>query len=135
MMMALGDFVFELRGAAYQDFRRQTEWRHAVHSRVGRRPASQYVGPGSDSITLSGTLLPELTGGRATLDRLREMGDQGKAWPLVEGNGRIYGLWTVQSVSEISTVFFRDGVPRKIEFALSLHRVDDDRIDPVGSMP
>lgn len=135
MMMALGDFVFELRGAAYQDFQRQTEWRHVRHSRVGERPASQFLGPGSDTITLSGTLMPELTGGRRNLDRLREMGNEGKAWPLVEGSGRIYGLWTVKSVSETSTTFFADGVPRKIEFGLTLERVDDDRVEQLGSLP
>lgn len=126
MMMALGDFVFELRGAAYQDFQRQTEWRHASQSRIGQRPASQFLGPGPDTITLSGTLLPELTGGRATLDELRAMGDRGEAWPLVEGSGRIYGLHKIRSVSETATVFFPDGVPRKIEFSLVLERVDDE---------
>ncbi len=133
MMMALGDFVFALSSAAYQDFQRQTEYRHASHSRIGDRPASQYLGPGADNITLSGTLMPELTGGRATLDQLREMGQQGKAWALVEGSGRMYGLWVIKSVSETATVFFADGVPRRIEFSLALERVDDDRIDLLGS--
>lgn len=133
MMMALGDFVFELPSAAYQSFQRQTEFRHASHPRIGERPASQYLGPGADTVTLSGTLMPEFTGGRASLDRLREMGAEGKAWALVEGSGRIYGLWVVKSVAETSTVFFADGVPRKIEFSLSLERVDDDRIDMMGS--
>jgi len=128
MMMALGDFVFELRGAAYQDFERQTEFRHASHDRVGQRPAFQYVGPGADSITLSGTLLPEFTGGRANLDELREMGATGEPRTLVEGSGRLYGLWVIRNVRETNTVFMQDGQPRKIEFSLALARVDDDRI-------
>lgn len=132
MMMALGDFVFELRGAAYQDLQRQTEYRHASHSRVGQRPAYQNVGPGADSITLSGTLLPEFTGGRASLDELREMGELGEPEPLVEGTGRLYGLWVISNVRETSTVFFQDGAPRKIEFSLALERVDDDRIAQSG---
>jgi hypothetical protein len=128
MMMALGDFVFELRGAAYWDFQRQTEFRHASHDRVGQRPAFQYVGPGADSITLSGTLLPEFTGGRANLDELREMGATGEPRTLVEGSGRLYGLWVIRNVRETNTVFMQDGQPRKIEFSLALARVDDDRI-------
>jgi hypothetical protein len=128
MMMALGDFVFELRGAAYWDFERQTEFRQASHARVGQRPAFQYVGPGADSITLSGTLLPEFTGGRANLDELREMGATGEPRTLVEGSGRLYGLWVIRNVRETNTVFMQDGQPRKIEFSLALARVDDDRI-------
>lgn len=135
MMMALGEFVFALRTAAYQDFKRQAEYRHASRSRVGVRPASQYLGPGAETITLSGVLLPELTGGRASLDALRAMGEQGRAWPLIEGSGRIYGLHIVKSVSETATVFFADGVPRKIEFELALERVDDDRVDLLGNLP
>lgn len=134
MMMALGMFVFAVPTAAYQQLQRQTAWRHASQSRVGQRPAYQYLGPGEDTISLSGVLMPELTGGRTSLDLLRVMAEQGKAWPLIEGTGRIYGLWSITSVSETSSVFFRDGMPRKIEFELALTRVDDDRLDLLGSV-
>ena len=133
MMMALGMFVFAVPTAAYQQLQRQTAWRHASQSRVGQRPAYQYLGPGEDTISLSGTLLPEFTGGRVSLDLLRVMAEQGKAWPLIEGTGRIYGLWAITSVSETDSVFFRDGMPRKIEFELALTRVDDDQLDLLGT--
>ncbi|MER2104459.1 MAG: phage tail protein, partial [Pseudomonas atacamensis] len=55
------------------------------------------------------------------------------AWPMVEGSGRIYGLWIIESLSETKTIFFRDGTPRRIEFTLSLKRIDDDRIDLIGA--
>ncbi len=61
------------------------------------------------------------------------MADTGKAWPLVEGTGRIYGLWIVESMSETRTLFFRDGTPRRIEFRLSLKRIDDGLIDLLGA--
>ena len=61
------------------------------------------------------------------------MADTGKAWPLVEGTGRIYGLWIVESMSETRTLFFRDGTPRRIEFSLSLKRIDDGLIDLLGA--
>lgn len=134
MMMALGLFVFAVPTAAYQQLQRQTAWRHASQSRVGQRPAYQYLGPGEDTISLSGVLMPELTGGRVTLDLLRVMAEQGLAWPLIEGTGRIYGLWAIASISETDSVFFRDGMPRKIEFDLALTRVDDDRLDLLGTV-
>ncbi|KAA8739137.1 phage tail protein [Pseudomonas koreensis] len=133
MMLALGMFVFSLSTAAYQELQRQTEWRHASSNRVGASPARQFVGRGDDSITLPGIILPELAGSALSLDALRLMANTGKAWPMVEGSGRIYGLWIIESLSETKTIFFRDGTPRRIEFTLSLKRIDDDRIDLIGA--
>ena len=125
MMMTLGMFVFETKSLPYKQLQRDTQWRHPSQARVGQRPAHQYTGPGEDTIKLTGTLYPEITGGRMTLDDVRIMADEGKAWPLIEGSGRVYGFWSIQSVSETSTVFFPDGTPRKIEFGINLLRVDD----------
>lgn len=132
MMLALGMFVFSLSTAAYQELQRQTDWRHVSNNRVGAAPARQFVGRGEDAITLPGIILPELAGSTLSLDALRLMANTGKAWPMVEGSGRIYGLWVIESLSENKTVFFSDGTPRRIEFTLSLKRIDDDRIDLLG---
>lgn len=133
MMLALGMFVFSLSTAAYQALQRQTEWRHASNPRVGAAPARQFVGRGDDTITLPGIILPELAGSALSLDALRLMANTGKAWPMVEGSGRIYGLWIIESLNETKTLFFRDGTPRRIEFTLILKRIDDDRIDLLGA--
>ncbi|WP_322528543.1 phage tail protein [Salinicola sp. LHM] len=127
-------FVFSLSTAAYQDFRRQTQWRNSSLSRIGKRPAVQFLGPGSDTITLTGELYPEFTGGQSNLDQLRAMGDQGAAWPLIEGTGRIYGLYTVDSMDEGSDRHFRDGAASHIEFSLSLSRIDDERRELLGTI-
>lgn len=133
MMLALGMFVFSLRTAAYQELQRQTDWRHASSSRVGAAPARQFIGRGDDAITLPGIIFPELAGSNLSLDALRLMANTGKAWPMVEGTGRIYGLWVIDSLSENKTIFFPDGTARRIEFTLSLKRTDDDRIDLLGT--
>lgn len=109
MMLSLGMFVFSLHTLAYQEFQRQTEWRHASSSRIGAQPARQFVGRGDDAITLPGVLLPELAGSALSLDVLRQMADTGSAWPMVEGTGRIYGLWVIERVTETRTLFFADG--------------------------
>lgn len=134
MMMALGMFVFSLETLAYQEFQRQTDWRHSSTSRIGTNPARQYLGRGDDSITLPGVLLPGLAGSQLSLDTLRMMADTGKAWPLVQGDGRIFGLWVIESLSETRTLFFRDGAARRIEFNLKLTRIDDGRVDMLGSL-
>lgn len=133
MMCALGMFVFSLSTAAYQELQRQTDWRHASNNRVGAAPARQFVGRGDDSITLPGIIFPELAGSTLSLDALRLMANTGKAWPMVEGSGRIYGLWVIESLSETKTIFFSNGTPRRIEFTLILKRTDDDRIDLIGA--
>ena len=133
MMLALGMFVFSLSTLAYQELQRQTEWRHASNNRIGAVPARQFLGRGDDTITLPGVILPELAGSGLSLDAIRLMANTGKAWPMVEGSGRIYGLWVIESLSETKTIFFSDGTPRRIEFSLSLKRIDDDRIDLLGA--
>lgn len=133
MMLALGMFVFSLPTAAYQELQRQTEWRHASNNRIGAVPARQFLGRGDDTVTLPGIILPELSGSALSLDAIRLMANTGKAWPMVEGSGRIYGLWVIESLGETKTLFFRDGTPRRIEFNLSLKRIGDDRIDLLGA--
>jgi len=133
MMLALGMFVFSLSTLAYQELQRQTEWRHPSNRRVGAAPARQFVGRGDDIITLPGIIFPELAGTTLSLDALRLMANTGKAWPMIEGSGRIYGLWVIESLSETKTVFFRDGTPRRIEFTLTLKRIDDDQLDLLGA--
>lgn len=68
---------------------------------------------------------PELTGGKLTMTTLRLMADEGRAWPLLDGTGMIYGMYVISKVSETGSIFFADGTPRKIDFTLSLTRVDE----------
>lgn len=125
-MMALGLFVFGLRTVPYQQLQRQRQWRHPSLGRVGLRPARQFAGPGDDTITLSGVLLPEITGGKLWLTVLEAMADEGKAWPLIEGTGLFYGLYVIEDLSNTDGLFFTDGAARKIDFSLVLKRTDDD---------
>lgn len=133
-MMVLGTFVFELHTLPFQELQHQIGWRHPATSRVGARPARQFLGPDEEAITLSGVLLPELTGGQLSLDQVQKMGDSGKAWPLIDGGGTILGLYVIESLGQTKTLFFPDGTARRIEFQLALKRADDDKVDQVGSL-
>lgn len=126
MMMALGLYVFGLYTVPYQQLQRQVQWRHPSNSRVGARPSRQFVGRGDETITLSGVLMPEITGGKISLAALEAMADEGMAWPLIEGTGLFYGLFVVEGLDTTHTAFFPDGAPRKIEFSLKLARADDE---------
>lgn len=134
MMMALGLFVFSLRTASYQELKRVTNWRHPSNSRIGASPAYQFVGKGEDKITLQGVIYHELTGNRLILDVLRQMGDTGKAYTLIEGTGKIYGLVTINDLEEGKTFFFKDGAARKTEFSLNLTIIRDWQPTLLGSL-
>ena len=84
MMMCLGQFVFGMDTLAYQDFQRQTDWRHPTNSRIGAAPARQFVGRGEDSITLQGLLVVD----EAKLREISE--DTLKAWFATGELGLIY---------------------------------------------
>jgi len=128
MLMALGQFVFGLHTLAFQSLQRQTAWRHAQNSRVGARAASQFLGAGDDTITLPGVVLPEF-GSRMSLDELHTLADAGQPLALVDGNGRVYGQWVITEKSETASYFSPTGEPARIEFSVSLRRVDDNIVD------
>ncbi|EKN3444981.1 phage tail protein [Yersinia enterocolitica] len=125
MMLTLGLFVFQLQTLPYQSLQHSLDYRWPSNSRIGQRPAYQFLGVGEEKIMLSGVLLPEITGGVLSLLALKIMAEQGKAWPLLGGDGTIYGMYTVASITQTHSVFFSDGRARRIEFSMTLNRVDE----------
>ncbi|EMZ3830149.1 phage tail protein [Salmonella enterica] len=105
-----------------------------TNSRVGQRPATQFLGVDEETITLSGELYPELTGGTLSLMTLQWMADTGKAWPLIEGTGFIYGMFVITSLSRTRTFFSPNGHASKIEFTLTLKRVDSNLKELFGDL-
>lgn len=117
--MILGMFPFSIPTAAYQQLQRSTNWRHPSNSRVGDLPAYQFLGRGEDTISLEGSIVPEF-GSQMSITALRTMGDTGKAFPLISGTGKVLGLYLINDLQETQTIFFKNGLPRKIEFSLKL---------------
>lgn len=129
MMLALGLFVFSMHTVAYQSFNRSMSWRHPSNSRVGARPAYQFVGAGEESVTLSGWIATELVGSQLSLMLLEQMANTGKAFMLVSGMGYVYGAFIIEEMSEDKTIFFSNGYPRRIDFTIKLKRIDDSLVD------
>ncbi|WP_024554770.1 phage tail protein [Franconibacter helveticus 513] len=134
MMMTLGLFVFMLKTVPYQELQLQKQWRHASNSRIGKRPSLQFLGPDTDTITLSGTLMPAITGGRISLLALEQMAETGKGWPLIGGEGTIYGMFVIESINTTKSEFFRDGAARKIDFTITLKRIDETLQSMLGDL-
>ncbi|HDR9048596.1 TPA: phage tail protein [Burkholderia vietnamiensis] len=129
MMMSLDQFVFSLATAPYRELQRQRSWKHRTSSRIGARDASQFTGAGDDTITLNGMVAPDNDiGSIASIDELARMGDVGDAYVLVDGIGNVYGAYVIESLNETQTYHTQEGIPRKIEFNLTLKRVDDEAL-------
>ncbi len=77
-------------------------------------------------MTFEGVLYPEITSGNLSLSALETIGFAGRPWPLIEGDGRIYGMYVLTRLERGKSEFDQYGNPKKIEFTLSLSRVDTD---------
>lgn len=126
-LMSLGMFVFGMGTTAYDNLRRQLGWRHPANSRVGVRPARQFLGPEDETINLAGTVYSDLfPKGAVSLEQIEAMGNKGEAYLLIGGDGTIHGEFVIESLETTHTYFYPDGTARKIEFSLKLTRVDDE---------
>ena len=130
-LMVLGPVKFSISGAAYDQLERTTNYTWARQNVLGRRtltgqhsggPALQYISPGDDTIHLQGTMYPEFNGGRVDITFMRMAAGMGIPLPMVGGSGFVFGLWVIESIAEIGSVFVAGGSPRKISFNLSLRK-------------
>ncbi len=147
-MMTLGTFKFYIDSAIYDKLQRSTQYHWASHDtlnhplkkHLGLGGATlHYMGPGKDSLQLSGfiyTLLseyqPNLSNTSAPLklkqmSMLRAMASLGIPLPLINISGSTglpLGFWILEDVQQTDIEFIFGGVPRKIDFQLSLQRYD-----------
>lgn len=121
-LLAIGMFVFGVDGPTYQELERRTDWRWASTPRFMARDALQFTGPGQDTITLNGVLVPEVAGGYSDLERLREMGDSGETQQLVLGDGTVLGQFVIAAVDHREQNIIRGGRARRYDFAVDLRR-------------
>lgn len=126
MMMIYGMFVFQLSTLPHQQIQQSRNWRHVKNERINRSASWQYIGAGDDTITLSGLLYPEITGGEVSLTALTSQAYVGRPWPLIDGVGKIYGMYVITGLNTTRSELDRYGRARKIEFTVTFERVDED---------
>lgn len=119
-------FYFNLDTAAFNELRRQTEFRWASQERLSRRPAQQAVGIGEDKLSLKGVIFPTFKGGLKQLDTLRSIGGQLLPLNLTTGYGVVLGTWCLRSMEEEQGALLAGGIPRKQTFSLEFTRYGDD---------
>lgn len=122
-MAKLGSYMFSLDTAAFQSLVRDTQFRWASIQRVGNRSAHQFTGYDDETIELAGIIYPHFRGGIGQIELMRA--EAGKGVPLAltyafNRVGEYAGLWCIRSIRETRREFFSNGLPRAIEFSLSL---------------
>ncbi|OCC25326.1 hypothetical protein MB02_01240 [Croceicoccus estronivorus] len=124
-MLALDMFVFQIGTLPFQELRQRYEWRFGDSERFRARPASQFLGPGAETVELAGVLYPgDGIGSYGSIERLKALAETGDAYELTAGTGEVLGSFTIRTLDLTRSVFFEDGAARKTDFTLSLLRVD-----------
>lgn len=134
MMMTLGLYIFKLSTLPYQSVNRTVNYNWAQNNRVGLRPASQFLGVEKESMVLTGQLMTDVTGGQSSLTALQLMADSGRAWPLIEGTGIIYGMFIIETINNVSSQLLSNGRARDITFTITLKRVDESYTAMFGDL-
>ena len=130
MLMALGQFVFQTDTLSFGEIQRQRAWNYASNAVAKGRAALQYLGTGSDTVTLPCLIYQEHGfGQRQSIDDLVQMADAGVGYTLLDGSGDLFGVYVIDSIDETRSVLMFNGVPRKIDLSIKLTRVDDSRIE------
>jgi len=126
IMLALGEFRFEIATAAYQKLAHSQSWRWPEQARITREPALQFMGKNAAEIDLEGVIYPSFKGGLGQIEAMRTMADRGEPLSLVDGLGRVWDRWVITELSDTRTLFTDDGQPRKLEFRLKLKAYGED---------
>jgi phage protein U len=119
-MMIFGPFRFGIETMAFQELARSSGYVWAEIERIGASPALQYLGREAETMSLPGVFYPHFKGGLSQLPVMRLAAEQGTPMPLITGYGFYLGLWVIEHIDDTQSVFFVDGVPRKIDFTIQL---------------
>lgn len=123
VMLAIGDFQFEVSKTEYQELEKSHAWRWPSFTRINQKSASQYQGPEATELSLSGIKYISAAQDIADFKKLKAQGDKGKPLRLISGSesvGRDWGLWVMLTLTEKDKHILPDGTPTKIEFSLRL---------------
>lgn len=129
VMLALGDFLFSVSGAQYQQLSTSMGWRWAKRDRLNRKPAKQFQGPDSDSKTLNITIYPQNKTDLYQFDRMKALADKGEPLRLVGGTptgGADLGLWVIEKLERTDQYFTDNGIPLEIKGTLTISEYGDD---------
>lgn len=117
--MVLGDFIFGLsRGFAYSSLIRNSDGGWSDLAIIASKPQSRQNGQKLEKLTFNGTAM--YATGMQRLDELRALQNARAPLPLVDGIGRNWGLWRINSVVETQSNVIDDGTAMVMTWTLEL---------------
>ncbi|AMS20518.1 hypothetical protein AYK59_10385 [Pseudomonas synxantha] len=117
--MILGDFIFGLsRGFAYSSLIRNSDGGWSDLAIIASKPQSRQNGQKLEKLTFNGTAM--YATGMQRLDELRALQNARAPLPLVDGIGRNWGLWRINSVVETQSNVIDDGTAMVMSWTLEL---------------
>lgn len=112
----------------FDGYQKSASGRWATHDIIGKKPISEFLGPGQEEISFDMTLRTDL--GVIPADevkRLEKLRDTGEAVTLVIGTDVIGDtLWTVDSVSSSVKRWGALGVPASVTVNVTLKEYAED---------
>lgn len=117
--MALGSFIFGLsRHFAYSGIVHTSDGGWVELDIVTGKPKSSQTGQKAQTLKITGTSMYSVAMDRLT--ELRALQEQRKPVPLVDGIGRNWGLWRINTVTETQSMIIDDGTAMVIGWAVDL---------------
>ncbi|MBV0900075.1 MAG: phage tail protein [Wolbachia endosymbiont of Fragariocoptes setiger] len=89
---------------------------------IGKMPLLQNIGQGVENIDLEGIIYPHNSNSLNQLKNLKEAAKSQVPHSLVDNEGNVLGQFVIIRLEEKQISFFPTGLPRKVEFNLSLKR-------------
>jgi uncharacterized protein len=117
--MALGSFIFGLsRDFAYSGLVRKSDGGWVDLNILTSKPKSSQTGQALETLSITGKSMYAVAMER--LDELRALQALRVPLPLVDGIGRIWGLWRINSVTETQSEIIDDGTAMLNAWAIEL---------------
>lgn len=119
MLLKIGSLAFKTNEVSYNklSFAHKHKWEE-IEKTDKSSPSMQYVGS-SKTASITGTLLPtEYRGALNVVDILNLLSSSPQL--VVTGFGRNLGYWVITQVDESLDRVFKNGLPRKVSYTISL---------------
>lgn len=120
-MMAVGSYVFSVyQDTDFEKLQRVSDGGFSKLDRAGQAPASQQTGQGLETMQIDGQILGN--GALHSLNRLRALQNTGKPQQVIDGSGRLLGLWKINRITETRSKLIDNGTALKTGFSVSLEQ-------------
>jgi phage protein U len=130
--MALGPFGFHALRFGFNGVSRNLTTPWADIQTVGGLNRIQWLGGDADKVTVAGAVFPEEFGGLESLEGVRSAALTGAVLPLVTLGGNVFGMYTIEGVSEDQSFHDALGRPRRDVYSIELRRFPGNSFSPLS---